>query len=248
MKFQRTGDGPAVVLIPGLACDSRLWAAVASRLEDRFALIVPETWHCSSLSEAADGVAGVVTETGTAPAGVAGLSMGGYITFELLRRWPQKIRAAVLLDSTPYPDPPDRAEKRQQVLRLIGEGGFEPVIASFAKSVLSPLNADRSPARSLLLTMAREMGTEVYAQCVRAILERGSYEDVLRTVRVPLLFLAGEYDALTPPDVARVAAAQVPGARMEVVPGAGHMTPLEAPEVVAQLLGDFFGRLLPAKT
>lgn len=243
MHFERIGHGPALILLPGLACDARLWAPLAEKLADRFTLVIPETWSCTTLSDAAQGVSDIMSELGSAPAGVAGLSMGGYVTFELLRRWPQKIRAAAILDSTPYADSPDRVDARQQVLRLIEDGRFEQVLSAFTASVLAPQNRAGGPKCDLLLAMARDLGAQGYARSVRAILERDSYEDVLRSVRVPLLFVAGEYDSLSPPDLAREVASQVPGAHVEVIPQAGHMTPLEAPDRVAELLGAFFGKI-----
>jgi pimeloyl-ACP methyl ester carboxylesterase len=94
--------------------------------------------------------------------------------------------------------------------------------------------------------MGEALGPEVFASDVSAILQRSPYEDVLRMIRVPVLFLVGEEDSLTPPEVARKMASQVPGSSVEVIPGAGHMTPLEAPERVAEILGDFFGKALAA--
>lgn len=246
MKCEQVGNGPVVVLIPGLGCDGRLWSPVTSTLRDRFTVVTPEVWRSGSLAEAAARVVSILDELGVDRVGVAGLSMGGYITFELLRRWPQKIRAAAVLDSTPFPDAPERAEKRRQTLRLLHDGGFEPVLAAFAESVLAPQNAGSGSAKDLLLTMARGVGADAYARCLNAILERGSYEEVLRLLRVPILFIVGEQDSLTPPEVARSAAAHVPGAKVAIIPDSGHMTPLEAPAAVAELLGGFFDRHLPA--
>lgn len=126
------------------------------------------------------------------------------------------------------------------MLRLLEEGEFDRVLDDFVTAVLSPRHAAGGPARDLLNAMARDLGPAAYAQSAAAIASRGSFEDVLALVRVPMLFLTGEHDALTPPEVARRAAAQVPSAHAREISGAGHMTPLEAPEQVASLLGSFF--------
>jgi pimeloyl-ACP methyl ester carboxylesterase len=167
--------------------------------------------------------------------------MGGYLAFECLRQWPQGIRAAALLDTTAYPDDPGRVQTREQVLNLLGWGGFSQVLGAFVPSVLAPGLALDHPARDLMVTMARDLGPAIFAADMRAILERGDFQDVLQHIRVPVLFAAGEEDSLTPPAVARRMAADVPGSRVVEIPAAGHMAPLENPQFTAQLLGEFFG-------
>lgn len=240
MQFERLGTGPALVLIPGLGCDSRLWEGAAAFLSDRFTLVYPEIWPCGSLGDAAQGIAEIIDELGVAPAGVAGLSMGGYVAFELLRVWPHKVRAAAILDSTPYADTPARAVQRRETLRLLAEGDFERVLSEFLAGALSPRHAAGGPARDLLAAMARDLGSSAYAKSVSAIAGRGFYTDVLPLIRVPVLLLAGELDALTPPEVARRVVTDVPTAHVREIPGAGHLTPLEEPEQVGTLLGTFF--------
>ncbi|MHB8765579.1 MAG: alpha/beta fold hydrolase [Deferrisomatales bacterium] len=241
MTYESEGSGAPVVLIPGLGCDTRLWRPVGERLRTRFRVLYPHTWDQGGIYRAAQEVAGLLDELGLDRVAVAGLSMGGYVAFELLRHWPHRVRAAALLDTTAFADTADRAEKRHQVLRLLHAGQFPEVLAAFAASVLSPAHAAGGAVRDLVLAMGRDLGPEAFGADVQAILKRGSYEDVLPLVRVPALFVAGEHDALTPVDAARAMAREVPGARVEVIPGAGHLPPLEAPEPVARLLASFFG-------
>jgi pimeloyl-ACP methyl ester carboxylesterase len=165
--------------------------------------------------------------------------MGGYVAFECMRQWPQHVRAAAFLDTTAFPDTPERTETRHQVLRLLREGMFPRVLDSFIASVLPP-SQDGSDSARLLREMAQALGPQTFAADVEAILRRGSFEDVLSQVRVPARFLVGELDTLTPPAVAHRMALEIPGARVDTIAGSGHMTALEAPEVVAKILGDFF--------
>lgn len=236
--------GPVVVLLPALGCDGRMWGPVSRILARRFTVLRLEAGGYGSLEAAAEGAVAELTGRGLTGVGLAGLSLGGYVAFEILRLWPQGVRAAALLDTTAFPDTAERLETRQQVLRLVRAGRFEEVLHSLVTSVLVPGRSDSDPARALLLSMGRDLGPEAFARDVETIVRRGSYEDVLRLARVPLLFAAGEHDALTPPEVARRMAREAPGARVEVVPAAGHLTALEAPEEVARLLGAFFGDTL----
>lgn len=244
MEFTKEGTGPALLLLPGLGCDDRLWRPVGERLRERFTLLYPRTWGRTSLAGAAEELVALVDEEAGGAAGVAGLSMGGYLALEFLRLAPERVRAAALVDTTAFPDDGERAAKRRQVLRLIREGHFPEVLGAFAASVLAPSRAAEGPILDLVLAMGRDLGPGAFVSGVEAILRRGHYQDVLPLIRVPTLVVCGEHDALTPPDVARRMAAEVPGARVEVVPGAGHLAPLENPGPVAQALGDFFARAL----
>lgn len=246
MQFDRRGAGPFLVLLSGLACDARLWESVAAELEPSFTVIVPHVWEARSLSEAAFAVNGLLDELATSTTGAAGLSMGGYILFELLRHAPERVRAAAFLDTTAFPDGPERKQARSRTLELLDQGRFEEVLATFAAGVLAPTHPDESPARRTVLSMARDLGPTVFRAQTSAVLERRAYSEVLRLLRVPALFLAGELDAITPPEVATRMAGEVPGAELHVIRGAGHLTPLEAPGPVAEILAPFFRRALLA--
>lgn len=240
MEYTQTGTGPAILLLPGLGCDSRMWQGVAERLKDRFTLVHPHTWGRGKLAERARELETLAGELGGQPVGVAGLSMGGYLAFECLRQWPQGIRAAALLDTTAFPDDSERVETRHQVLRLLEAGAYAEVLEAFVPSVLAPGLADDDPARELMFTMGRDLGVEVFAADFRAILHRGGFADVLPALRVPTVFVSGTEDTLTPPAVAHRMAAEVPGSRVTEIPGSGHMTPLENPDATARVLERFF--------
>ncbi len=240
MEYTQIGTGPAILLLPGLGCDDRLWQGVAEHLSERFTLVRPHTWGRGRLAERARELETLAGKLGGRPVGVAGLSMGGYLTFECLRQWPQGVRAAALLDTTAYPDDAERVETRRQVLRLLEAGKYAEVLSAFVPSVLAPGLAEEHPARELLFDMAVALGAETFAADLQAILGRGGFANVLAHIRVPALFVVGSQDTLTPPMVARHMAAAVPGSRLVEIPDAGHMTPLENPEATARVLDKFF--------
>jgi len=241
METRIQGAGPVLVLIPGLGCDDHLWLPVGERLAREFRVVYPSVWGRGSLGRAAEELVEVLDRIEAPRAFVAGLSMGGYITFELLRRRPDRIAAAALVDTTAFGDTPERRAKRDQVLDLIRRGGFEQVLEAFAASVLAPYHRDGS-LRDLVVEMGRAVGPEAFAADVAAIRDRGSYEDVLEQADLPLLFAAGEDDDLTPPEVAERMSRMARQARHAVIPRAGHLSPLENPDATARVLGEFFGR------
>lgn len=240
MEYTRTGTGPTLLLLPGLGCDDGLWRPVAKRLSQRFSIVQPHTWGGGPLAEQARALAALVTGLGVGPVGIAGLSMGGYIALECLRGWPQGIRAVALLDTSAEPDTAERTKTRHQVLRLLEAGRYPEVLDAFVPSVLAPGSTVQHPVRQTLWAMAQTLGSQVFAADVRAILGRGSYTDVLPSIRVPTLFVVGAEDTLTPPALAHRMATQVPGSRVVEIPAAGHMTPLEDPAATADSLEAFF--------
>lgn len=240
MEFARTGTGPTLLLLPGLGCDDGLWRPVAKRLSPRFSIVQPHTWGGGPLSDRARALEALVAGLGAGPVGIAGLSLGGYITLECLRCWPQGIRAVALLDTSAEPDTAERIQTRLQVLRLLEAGRYLEVLGAFVASVLAPGSAAHHPARQSLWAMAQALGPQLFAADVRAILQRGSYTDVLPKIRVPTLFVVGAEDTLTPPALAYRMAAEVPGSRVVEIPAAGHMTPLEDPAATADTLEAFF--------
>lgn len=242
MAYDAWGEGGPLVLVPGLGCDGRMWGGVLDRLGADYRVIVPRIWEASSIAEAAEFAAEAIKMEEVGPALLAGLSMGGYVVFETLRRYPKLVKAAALLDTTAYPDDAHRLEKRLQVLRLLAEGKFWEVKEAFVRSVLWTESPDYPRNAEFLLRLCDDVGAKGYARSLAAIKDRGSYEDVLETAEVPLLFLAGAHDKLTPPALAARMAAEAKNAQAYEIPDAAHMSAVENPGAVASALGQFFGR------
>jgi pimeloyl-ACP methyl ester carboxylesterase len=219
-----------------------MWGRVIDRLGPGYRVFVPRVWKAATMEESAGYVAEAVRREGGGRALIAGLSMGGYVVFETLRRYPELIEGAALLDTTAYPDDEHRREKRKQVLRLLAEGKFEEVKEVFVHSILWAEGPHREAEAEFLLRMCTDLGPEAYARSLTAIMERGGYEDVLENCPTPMLFLSGAHDTLSPPDLAAKMAATAKNAQAYEIPDAAHMTAVENPDAVAYALGEFFSR------
>jgi 3-oxoadipate enol-lactonase len=250
LRVRTAGAGEPVLLIHGFPLSGALWDETVERLAADARLIVPDlrghgesdASARASMATYADDLAAVLDAADVdGPVTVAGLSMGGYIAFELLRRYPERIRALVLANTRAGADAPDGARKRlDTAARVEREGSAvvadEMVGKLFAAGAAGPL---RERWRAI---MAATPPAGV-AAALRAMADRPDSMDTLRAARVPVLVVAGAEDGIVPRADAEEMRDAAPDARLEIVEGAGHMTPVEQPERFADILRDFLERL-----
>ncbi|MCA9256267.1 MAG: alpha/beta fold hydrolase, partial [Phycisphaerales bacterium] len=168
---------------------------------------------------------------------VMGLSMGGYVTFEFVRRHARRVRALVLADTQSAADTPEKAASRMEgAARVLVEGnqwvvdGMTPIL--FAEDAPKALVQEW---REIMLA-TNPQGT---AAGMRAMADRIDSATTFAQIQCPTLVVVGELDAITPPKAARIMSDGIDGARLEILPGVGHMAPVEAPDEYARIVGDF---------
>jgi len=164
-----------------------------------------------------------------------GISMGGYLAFELWRRSPQRVPAMALFDTRANADDDAGRAARDATIRRLRDDGFEAFWGDLGPKLLSASAPEDVVAR------ARSISAEQPLECLVATLEalrdRPDSTQTLGDIGVPVLVLVGEQDALTPPDAAKEIVGGLLDARYVELAGAGHLTPLERPaEVNEELL------------
>lgn len=188
----------------------------------------------------ADDIAALIEEQAAGHAVVCGLSMGGYVALALWRRRPELVRALVLADTRAEPDTDEGRQNRARMAKMARGSGTESVASAMLPAVLSERTLDR---RAELVERVRSMILETDARTIIAALAgmaaRNDSTGILPTIDVPALVVVGEHDGLTPPDVARTLADRLPGARLEVVPDAGHVSNMENPAAFNAALNRF---------
>jgi pimeloyl-ACP methyl ester carboxylesterase len=221
------------VLIPGLACSARLYAEQIPALWRYGPVMVADHTRQDSMAAIA---ASILAEAPPRFA-LAGLSMGGYLCFEILRQAPQRVARLVLLDTQARPDTPEQTERRKAQAAIALEGRLAEVVdRQLYPNLVHPARADDEVLRALNLKMAQEVGAEAFARQQSAIMGRPDSRPGLSAIACPTLVLVGDEDRITPPDRAHEMAAAIPGAQLVVIPGAGHLSTLEQPEAVAAAL------------
>jgi len=228
-------DPLPMVLIPGLRCSARLYTPQLTQLWQFGPVTVSNHTRAATLPAIADDIL-----TSAPPRfALIGLSMGGYIAFEILRRAPERVVKLALLDTSARADTPEQAQRRQQQIALTEAGRYdETVSAQFAIIVHHSRRADVELWQTYRL-MAQETGPEAFVRHQRASGQRVDSRPDLARIRVPTLVLVGDADELTPPSHAQEIAAGVHGARLVVVADCGHLSTLERPQAVTAALVDF---------
>ncbi|MEV6525274.1 alpha/beta fold hydrolase [Longispora sp. NPDC051575] len=193
-----------------------------------------------TLDTLADDVVAELDRRGLDRVVLGGVSMGGYVTMAVLRRYPERIGALILADTKAGADAPDAAANRLRMAESVLAGGddTEPLAAR----MLAP----GSPVIEEVQRGVRAANPAAVAWAQRAMAARPDSFDTLRQVTVPTLVLVGELDTTTPPAEAHKIADAVPGARLVTIPGAGHLPPWERPAeftaavraFTSQLVGD----------
>ena len=221
-----------IVLIPGLTCSARLYAEQ-----------IPALWHFGPVTIADhtrdDSMAAIARRIlAAAPPrfALAGLSMGGYIAFEIMRQAAERVAKLALLDTGARGDTPEQTERRKVVIALANSGRYADVTdIAFPVYVHRNRHNDEALKRTVR-TMAEETGPEAFLRQQRAIIGRPDSRPGLGAITCPTLVLVGEGDEATPPDLAREIAAGISGSRLVMIPDSGHLSTLERPQAVTAAL------------
>jgi len=247
------GEGPAVLFVHGYPFDRSIWSHQVAAL-DGYRRIAPDLRGMGA-SDAPDlgysmeiyaaDLAALLDVLGVDEAVLCGLSMGGYIAFEFLRRWRRRVRGLVLMDTRAEADTAEGRKARDASAALARDKGADAVTEALLPKVLG-----RSTRTGASITAERVRGmmssTPVpgLVGALAAMRDRPDSTPLLPELAgLPTLILVGEEDELTPPDVARAMAVRIPGARLVTVPGSGHLPPVERPVETTRALQEFLRTL-----
>lgn len=225
-----------LVLIPGLNCTPALYGPQWPALAQGRLILAAE--HAED--ETIDAIAERLLAMAPPRFALCGLSMGGYIAFEVMRRAPERISRLALLDTSAKSATPESNLPREQMIALVEKGAFDNVTTLLWQKLVAPARLADEALRLSVRRMAEETGPAGFVRQQRAVMGRVDSRPDLPAVAVPTLVVVGEEDAITPPDEAREIAAGIGAqARYLEIPGCGHLSTLEAPEIVTRALLDW---------
>lgn len=224
-----------VLFVPGLLCDRALYAHQMAHLAEVASPHFVGVPDKTSVGEMAADVLAAAPERFS----LVGLSMGGMIAFEILRRAPERVSKVALLDTRAEADPPERVAIRENLARRAESGHFEGIPGEHVLTFIAPHRISDAGLVGAVTAMAYRVGPKRYAAQQRAIGGRHDNQPFLSSIACPTLVLVGRLDELTPVQRHREIAAAIPGARLAIVEGSGHLSTMEAPEAVTALLRDW---------
>jgi pimeloyl-ACP methyl ester carboxylesterase len=221
-----------IILIPGLNCSARLYAEQ-----------IPVLWQFGPITAADhrrdDSIAAIARRilAGAPPRfALAGLSMGGYIAFEVVRQAPGRVAKLALLDTGPGAEVPERTAQRKPLIELARQGRFGEVAEDQFPWLVHRKRHGDAKLKAAVRAMNEETGPEAYIRQQHAIMARPDSRPGLKAIACPTLVLVGDDDRLTPPALSHEMAAAIPGARLVVVPDSGHLSTMEQPDAVNHAL------------
>ncbi len=167
--------------------------------------------------------------------------MGGYATMALLRLDPGRARALILADTQARPDDEQTKLRRAQTAREVLEKGVEVLVDSLLPKLLAP-NAPLA-TRNDVTALIRSNRPEGVAAALHGMAMRPDSKEIIACFDGPALIVVGENDEATPVDRAKEMKALLKSAQLAVLPGAGHLSNLEAPKAFNQVLEGFLSSL-----
>ena len=239
--------GPSLLLFPGLLCDARLWRDQVEALSPTVRCVVADCTQDDTLDGMAERALSAMSALCPGRFAVAGLSMGGYAALALMRRAPSRMSGLCLMDTSARPDTPEQARRRRGLMALAAQGGrFKGVTPRLLPQLLHPGRLGDEALCGEVMAMADRVGPAAFLRQQAAITARPDARPDLPRIAVPTLVAVGAGDQLTPPELSAEIAGLVPGARLQVVDGAGHLLPMEQPDAATLLMREWLHAALPS--
>lgn len=221
-----TGKTP-LALLPGLILDDALWAHQLEHLDDLAEMRVADFTTQDNVPDMARSVLEMMPEQRFA---LAGLSMGGYVALEVMRRAPERVTRLALLDTRAAPDSPDEIERRRSLMKMARVGEFKGVTDRLLPLFIHEDRLTDRPLVDEIQAMSKRVGRDAFLRQQQALLTRIDSRPLLGRIEAPTLVLCGRQDKLTPLALHEAMAKEIPNAELVVVEDCGHLAPMERPE------------------
>jgi 3-oxoadipate enol-lactonase len=258
LSYYVTGSGAPLVLLHGFPLDHTMWRAQIEALSGVCQVIAPDLrgFGRSSLASgdaeqgvdmrqyAAD-VMAVLDHLGVSqPAILCGFSMGGYVLWQAVRAYPDRVRAIVLCDTKAGADSDAARAARLSGAEEVLRSGTGPLAESLLPKLLAVQTLENQPdVVGEVDQLIRRTAPEAVAAAGRGMARRPDVSGDLPGIQVPALVVVGAEDSISPPGEMREIAQALPDAEFVEVPAAGHMSPMENPAAVSEALVRFVARL-----
>ncbi len=223
---------PNILLLPGLLNDESVFTEQVAALST---VATVEIGNLTIAESVTDLAASVLKEASAKRFVLLGLSLGGYVAFEIMRQAPERVAGLVLMDTTARPDTPEASAKREALIKLAASD-LEAVTEQLLPLLSHPDRMNLPAVRGVIQSMASGLGAEVFERQQRAIMGRPDSRPTLKIITCPTLVICGQDDQITPPELATEIADGIKHAKLELIAQCGHLATLDQPELVCSLL------------
>ncbi len=250
LHYVERGAGTSVVLIHGFPLSHESWEPQVEALAAAGCRAIapdlrghgrsPVTGGVYSMALLAGDVLALLDRLGVERAIFAGHSMGGYVSFAVLRLGPDRVAGLALISTRAAPDSPEARAARLADAEAVLERGPADLAGRMIGRFFAEGFAERQPeAVASVRRVILETPREAIAGALRGMAGRPDSSPLLPSLSVPALVVTGDADRLIPPAESRAMAAAIPGAHLEVMAGVGHMPQVEQPAGLSGLLVEF---------
>lgn len=240
IAFNEYGQGYPVVLLHAFPLSGKMWSPqIEAVTAQNFRLILPdlrgfgETNNFADINTMEDMASDIVELLDTLQiqqAIIGGLSMGGYVTFNLFRSNPEKFKALILCDTNCAADTEGKRQNRYQLIEKIEEQGAEALIETMLPNLVGKFTKQNNENLILeLKEMFAEANPQAAVAALRGMAERKDHSEIMNEIKIPTCLIFGEEDEITNLDLAKKMHDQIPFSDLSIIKNAGHYSNLEQP-------------------
>ncbi|MEX0287394.1 MAG: alpha/beta fold hydrolase [Paracoccaceae bacterium] len=224
-----------LVLLPAMMCDARVFSHQINALSRDRTVVVASLNGGERMEE----IASALLDQLPPRYAVFGLSFGGLIAMELMRRAPERMTRACLMGCSPLPEAPADAAAREPLIISARIGRMDEAMNGTLRSDHLAPGPTRMQVMGQVRLMAEDAGAEAFVRQCRALQRRRDQQSTIRRLKIPVHVACGEHDTLVPIKRHQFLAELIPNSTFSVIPDAGHLPPLEQPEATLQMLQDW---------
>jgi len=248
IAYNDRGKGDAVLFVHGFPLNKSMWKAQLASLCRHYRCIAPDLrGHGNSqdipgaytVDLLADDLKGLLSHLGLRRVTLVGFSMGGYVAFAFYRKYPDSVKSLVLADTRPQPDSPETKQGREATAQTVLWEGTAGTAKALTPRMLAPASQQNPALVQSVQDMMTSTSVNGWVGDLRGLAARPDSMDTLAKITCPTLILVGDQDGVTPPPESHLMAERIKGAKLETIPQAGHLSPLEQPRVFNRALRQF---------
>jgi pimeloyl-ACP methyl ester carboxylesterase len=215
-----------------MMCDSRLFQPQISEFSKQYLVCIAPLSYSDSIEKISFEILRQLPPKFT----LIGLSMGGILAMEIIKKVPERVMKIVLMDTNYKSETSEIKSRRLPQIQLVNEGLLEDVMCQQIKNNYLRKDKQNQEIFDLCLSMANDLGKEIFINQSTALANRKDYKSTLKNIKIPSLIICGEYDRLCPIKVHMEMESLIENSTLEIIPDAAHLPTLEQPAYLNKIL------------